>query len=646
MLRLFIVCLMVSYLPSLSAESGMWLEHQGSGSREQALGLATEVDIQVTGMLAMVKVRQQFFNQTGDWAEGIYRFPLPDGAAVEQLQIRLDQRLIEGEIQEKETARATYRAARDQGQVAGLVERDAGNRFSTRVANIPPGEMVEIRIGFTQAVRFEHGRFQLDFPTTAAPRFRQAAEIDRIVRERLETAGSELPQRPVSLSVDLRPGLRLSDIRSIHHAIEVTDLGSDWLIELAEGADWSGRDFELIWEPEDSGAAQTAAFAETFAGREHVMLTLVPPQAFEADRTPREVILVIDTSGSMSNQPIKQARESLHYALASLKPGDRFNVIEFSHRARALHAGPVAFNEQRHLEAVAWVDRLSAGGGTDMGPPLALALGAEPVDGYLRQVVFITDGMVGNEQELLERARLELGESRLFAVGIGHGVNAGFLRQLASAGRGSYTSIAESSLIAERMSELVLQLESPVIHDIEVVWPHPVEFYPERLPDLYVGQPLSVLARADRLSGDVIVRGTSNGRYFERVLPLEDFQPAPGVAGQWGRTRIESLENRIVAASERALIDAEVLDTALAYSLVSSHTSLVAVDRTPLRSRAEALRRFGLETSPANGRAGSLWAMPATDAGSIPAALRGAVALLLVLLLLFQRRINRGGGVS
>lgn len=646
MLRLIAFCLIVSYLPNLFAESGMWLEQQGSGGREQAISLATEVDIQVTGMLATVEVRQQFFNQAGDWAEGVYRFPLPDGAAVEQLQIRLGQRLIEGEIQEKQTARATYKEASEQGQVAGLVERDAGNLFSTRVANIPPGEMVEIRIGFTQAVRFEHGRFRLEFPTTAAPRYRPGVEIERVVRERLEAAGSELPKRPVSLSVDLRPGLQLSDIRSSHHAIEVTDLGSDWLIELAEEADWSGRDFELVWQPEDGSQAQTTAFAETFAGQEHVMLTLVPPQAFEADRTPREVVLVIDTSGSMSNQPIEQARESLHYALASLKPGDRFNVIEFSHRARALHAGPVAFNEQRHLEAVGWVDRLSAGGGTDMGPPLALALGTEPVDGYLRQVVFITDGMVGNEQELLERARLELGQSRLFAVGIGHGVNAGFLRQLAAAGRGSYTSIAEASLIAERMSELVLQLESPVIHDIEVEWPHPVEFYPEVLPDLYVGQPLSVLARADRLSGDVIVRGTSNGRYFERVLPLEDFQPAPGVAGQWARTRIEALENRILPAAERTLIDAEVLDTALAYSLVSSQTSLVAVDRTPRRSRAEALRRFGLETSPAHGRGGELRAMPATDAGSIPAALRGTVALLLVLLLLFQRRINRDEGVS
>src|SRR5699024_904329 len=249
-----------------------------------------------------------------------------------------------------------------------------------------------------------------------------------------------------------------------------------------------------------------------------------------------------------------------------------------------------------------WVDSLAAGGGTDMGPPLALALRAPSREGFLRQVVFITDGMVGNERELLERTRQELGESRLFTVGIGHGVNAGFLRRLASAGRGSHTAIAETSRIAERMSELVVQLESPVVHDLEMIWPQPVALYPETLPDLYVGQPLSVIARADRLSGDVIVRGTSNGQFFERVLVLEDFQPAPGVASQWGRARIEALENRSVAPGDDALVESAILDTALAYSLVSSQTSLVAVDRTPARSRSAALQRFRLDTSPAHGR--------------------------------------------
>jgi Ca-activated chloride channel family protein len=399
----------------------------------------------------------------------------------------------------------------------------------------------------------------------------------------------------------------------------------------------------LVWTPADSGAAEMAAFTETVAGREHLMLNLVPPQAFEAAETPREVILIMDVSGSMAQQPIEQARESLHYALASLKEGDRFNVIAFNHQADALYASPRLFDGQRLLEAGAWVDALVSGGGTDMGPPLTEALGQAAAADHLRQIVFITDGMVGNEDELLARTARDLGDSRLFTVGIGHGVNGRFLRRLATAGRGSYTAIAETARIAERMSELVLQLESPVIHDIEVVWPQPVEFYPETLPDLYVGQPLTVMARTDQLRGNVVVRGTSNGRYFERTVALADFREASGVASQWGRRRIDALESRVPTPAERPGNEAEILRTALAYSLVSSQTSLVAVDRTPARSQAAAMRRFDLETSPAHGRSGALQAMPSTDAGSVPPAIRGAVALLLVVLLLFQRRFNREG---
>lgn len=641
--RLIFICCLLATAPTLANQPGLWLEHDGTTSGpEAALSVSTQVDIQVTGMLAEVRMKQRFFNPGQRWAEGIYRFPLPDGVAVEELSIQIGQRRIEGEIQERQQARATYQVARDSGRIAGLVEHEQSNLFTTRVANIGPAELIEIEIGFSQAIRYEHGRFQLHFPTSAAPDFRPPASLERSVEQQLETTlGGEITARPFELLVDLRPGLALAQVQAIHHAIEVEAIGSDYLISLAEGADWSGRDFELEWQPLDSGQANHAAFAESFDGQEHLMLMLVPPQAFEADDTPREMILIIDTSGSMGNEPIRQARESLHYALASLRPGDRFNVIEFNHQARALYPQPVAFDPQRLSEASVWVDRLAAGGGTTMGPPLNLALAQAPEPGFLRQILFITDGMVGNEAELVRRVEHAIGDSRLFTVGIGHGVNGSFLRRLSQAGRGSYTAIAETSTIAARMSELVLQLESPVIHDLELDWPVPAEVHPERIPDLYVGQPLMVFARTERLAGDLVLRGTSNGRHFERIVALESFQPAAGVASQWARHRIAVLEQLLAEPEQAESARSELLDTALAYRLLSSQTSLVAVDRSPARSREAALMRQRLETGPAHGRSNTLHAMPATDAGSVPALVRGSVALLLVVLLLFQGRIKR-----
>jgi Ca-activated chloride channel family protein len=617
-----------------SAEGGLWLEGNEIDGRPTALALATDVRIEATGLVASARVHQQFFNQTGHWAEGHYRFPLPDGAAVERLEIRVGERLIAGEIRDREAARADYEAARDSGRVAGLVERSPGHFFTTRVANVPPGEAVEIRIGFSLPVRFEHGRFELAFPTTSAPRFNRADEMTRAARSRLlERSGTALPERPFRLAVDIRPGMPLAEVTSSHHAIDVERRGEQWQVSLSEGFDLSGRDFELAWRPEPPATASSAAFAEAVGGHEHLMLMLVPPRRFEAESTPREMTLVIDTSGSMENEPIEQARESLLHALAGLRSGDRFNVIAFDQQARALHRRPVAFDEARLIEASRWVERLAAGGGTDMGPPLELALSSPASDGFLRQIVFITDGMVPDEAGILQRVRDADGETRLFTVGIGHGVNGTFLRGLARAGRGTYTAIADVEQIVERMSELVLQLQSPVVHDLKLHLPVDAEVFPQRLPDLYVGQPLVITARMEALSGDVLLTGTSNGEPFEMRRPLEAFREAPGVAAQWGRARIDWLEGMSMAAEDRRAVDRAILETALEYRLVSSQTSLVAVDRRPERSREAALERYGLETSPAHGRSAAMHVLPATDAGSAPMLVRGVVALLLVVLL-------------
>ncbi|QKK02585.1 MAG: marine proteobacterial sortase target protein [Pseudomonadota bacterium] len=656
-MRSFMFCLFItssamalSQPAPASDSSALWLHTAEESAAVEALALSTDVTIEVTGSVANAEVTQRFFNDSGHWAEGRYRFPLPDGSAVERLEILVDDRLIAGEIRERESARSTYQRARDAGQAAGLVEQSGGNLFTTHIANIPPGQAVEVRIGFSLAVEYRLGEFRLHFPTTAAPRFRhhdgsRAAVDAELNRMTTPTGTAGLPQRPYALLVDLRPGIALSDVSSSHHDIRVEQIGSDWLIELADGVDFSGRDFELVWRPENQRHASQAAFAEHANGHEHLLLTLVPPPAFDAADTAREVILIMDTSGSMQGEPIEQAREALLYALASLSTGDRFNVIRFSNAAETLYRQPVAFSERHLIEASQWVSALQAGGGTNILSPLAHALARPPQDGFLRQVIFVTDGIVDNERDVLELADRDRGESRLFAVGIGHGVNATFLRRLGEVGRGSYTGIAVIGQIVDRMSELIVQLESPVIHDLELYWPGQATVYPERLPDLYVGQPLTVVARLPQLAGDLVLRGISNGRPFEQVMALEAFRPAAGVAAQWGRARIEALERTRGQGADPDRVAQSILDTALDYGLVSSRTSLVAVDRTPARSRSAALARFGLETSPAAGR-GPMRAMPSTDAGSFERLVRGGVALLLVLLLLTHRRWLSGSGDS
>jgi Ca-activated chloride channel family protein len=271
--------------------------------------------------------------------------------------------------------------------------------------------------------------------------------------------------------------------------------------------------------------------------------------------------------------------------------------------------------------------------------------------GYLRQIVFATDGAVANEQQVLNRIDREIGDSRLFAIGIGHGVNDAFLNRASRRGHGTTTLIKDPRDIAGRMSELLMQLESPVLEDLKIEWPSPAgtsaETWPERMPDLYAGQPLMVLARLDGPAneinrGTVRATGFRDLRFVEMEWPMRDYFSAPGVARAWAQARIEGLADRPAGSMDAQLRHDERLLTALEYRIVSPLTSLVAVDRTPRRTEAAKLERVDVAgAAPTDRHPAALHAMPATDAGSLEAGLRGLSILTILLLMIFNRRFNR-----
>ncbi|MGY6587008.1 MAG: VIT domain-containing protein [Wenzhouxiangella sp.] len=593
---------------------GLWLE--SAGQSQAALTLSTEVDIEVTGLLSHTVVHQRFRNPGTEWAEGRFAFPLPDDSAVESLTIVVGDRHIKGEIQPREAAAARFEQARSQGRVAGLVEQGQGNVFTTRIANIPPGETVEVVIGYRERVRFEHQRFSLRFPA-----HRVAGEFD--------------------LRVHLYPGLDLASVEASYHQIQSVYHGDHWQIDMLDAFEPSARDFELVWRAVNASHTRSAVFRQSLGGQDHALLMLMPPATFNAQATPRELILVIDTSGSMRGQPIIQAREALHRALDGLKPGDRFNVIEFNHLSQALFDAPRPADRRHLLEARRFVNRLEAGGGTVMGPPLEMAMQHEVAPGYLRQIVFATDGMIADEQAVIDLIRQRIDQSRLFTVGIGHGVNSRFLRDAARLGRGSYTGIAELDEIDARMADLLRQLSSPVLTDIELHWPVEVDMHPRRLPDLYAGQPLEVAARANNLRGEVLVTALLDGQAWQASLPLDAFQTAPGVAAHWAQAAISDQLDQRPVGSPLEVVREPVVSLALEYQLLSPFTSLVAVERTPIREPDQGLVGHDLGGDRALFAGAQHLPMPATDAGSEHPLLRGLLALLLIGLLIGHKRISR-----
>ncbi len=580
--------------------------------------VSTKIDVEVTGTVARATVTQRFQNPTERWVEGVYAFPLPEDSAVDRLRMRVGDRFIEGRIEERRAAQAIYEAAKAEGKKAALVEQERPNLFTNSVANIGPGETVVTQIAFQQSLAPRDGRWELRLPLVVAPRYSpapvvQAVEFDGsgwgvadpvpdraritppVADPRREAPGTL--RNPVEVTIDLAPGFEIAALESPFHPITVSEGAPGQARIVLDGPAPADRDFVLRWE--SAGRAPEAAlFAETHEGAQHLMLMLSAPDLGPAAPLPRrEVIFAQDISGSMSGASIAQAREGLALALERLRPEDRFNVVVFNDRFAVFHPEPVAATAQNIREAVAAVRRLDAEGGTEMLPALDFALSGAAPEGTLRQVIFLTDGAVGNEAEMLALIDAELGATRLFTVGIGSAPNSYFMSRAAELGRGAHLTIGDLSEVGARMAELFAKIEAPAITDLALALPEgaEAEALPTPIPDLYAGEPVVLALRGAGLSGEAVLSGRRGEQPWSVRLPLGGAAEREGVAKLFARRRIQALEARRlgwdVAPDAAEAIDAEILETALGYGLVSRLTSLVAVDATPSRPVDEAIAR-------------------------------------------------------
>ncbi len=572
----------------------------------EAPRLDTDVVIEVTGTIARAVVTQRFQNPGERWLEGIYVFPLPEQAAVDGLRMEIGDKVIEGEIKGREDAKELYEAAKDAGYKASLVEQERPNIFTNAVANIGPGESVVIRIEYQETVKQDAGVYSLRFPLVVAPRYSPGPSVLNLVdfdgntvpldpvpdRDRITPPVLDPDQHdkvnPVSIQVSLNPGFALGEVESAYHEVALKRTGDGTaLLALAGGAVPADRDFALTWKPKSAPAPQTALFHEMVDG-EHYLLAMVTPPTLDAapDALPRELIFVIDNSGSMAGTSIVQARQSLLFALDRLSPGDTFNVIRFNHTMESLFDAAVPASSDNLAIAKHFVSRLTATGGTEMLPALQTALkDASPDDASrVRQVVFLTDGAIGNEAQLFAELAASKGRSRLFTVGIGSAPNSYFMRRAAELGRGTFTHIGAEAEVLERMQALFAKLEKPVMAGLEATWTHgtAVEMWPDPLPDLYAGEPVVLSAKLAQAEGALRLEGTFDGKPWSVTVPLAEAAEGAGVGKLWARSKIAALEAKKFSPGTSGLTKA-IEAVALRHHLVSSQTSLVAIDTATSR---------------------------------------------------------------
>ena len=586
-----LLLLLIVRVETARADDGeFWgVEFAGNGGTRQAVALNTEIRANVSGLVARIEVTQVFRNDGPNWAEATYRYPLPTGAAVDRMRIEVGQRVLEGEIREKLEARRQYQQAAASGKVASLVEQDRANTFKTKLANISAGEEIRVSIGFLAHIDFSGGEYSLQIPMTFTPRWSPPSQEGNGLQTFVTSEQSE--DHYLTLEIDLETGFNLASLESRFHDVNIHPTLNGFHVFLADPDTRTDRVFELAWTPEFGDVPETTLMTYDDGNAVYALLMLAPPLIEAIDPQPREVVFIIDTSGSMEGTPIEQARAALLQGLTFLGPDDRFNLVEFNSDAQLLFGESVP-TEAGYLDrATETIEDLEANGGTVMAPALDLAMNLPPQDGLLRQIVFITDGSVGNEQELLLQVGEQLHASRLFTVSIGSAPNAWFMRKAAEIGRGSHTHIGRLEQVEERMSALWARIENPALQDICIDWGMQAEFYPEIVPDLYAGEPLWLHARLPAEPRDVLVCGEIDGQYWERSARLLPGAGGESIATLWARSRVESLEDSRIFGVDADHVRSAVLETALAYDLLTAYTSLVAVDKTPVRMQDESMDR-------------------------------------------------------
>ncbi|MFC4259972.1 marine proteobacterial sortase target protein [Marinobacter lacisalsi] len=649
------------------AEGTGEFHYLGERGRVPAPMLSTDYQVTVTGLIAETRLRQSFGNTSDQWQEGVYTFPLPENASVHAMTMTTDERVIVGEIREREQARREYEQAKKEGRQAARVDQQRPNLFTTRLANIPPGKTVTVELKYQQLVHYDSGEFSLRLPTTLTPRY--IPGVPEVPGETEWTGGWAVPTTEVAdahqitppqvahedvatgsheatIGIELRAGLPVSKVSSPSHQVADEHDGDTIRVTPVSGTVAMDRDFQLRWQPVRGQEPAAAVFHEAWQGDDYLLAMLVPGEQGGRVLT-RELILVIDTSGSMAGASIRQAREALLTSLDTLGQGDTFNVIQFNSHTSRLFPQPVTAGVDNLERARRYIRGLQANGGTEMASALEAALDgdAEPAITDLRQVVFVTDGAVGNERALFAQIRDQLGGSRLFTVGIGSAPNMHFMRQAARFGRGTYTAISDLSEVSRQLDTLFRKMQSPMLTDIDVNWPAGVDAgdnFPARVGDLYLGEPMMLLARGASPEGDLAVSGAlPGGQVWQRGLALDQAASGTGIHRLWARAQIDQLLDQGLSGQIGDDAREQVLALGLTHQLVTPYTSFVATDKTPARPVEENLEQSAVPSLMPAGSAHQRIGYPQTATPAPLLMLSGLLGLTLsgVVALIRRRRV-------
>jgi Ca-activated chloride channel family protein len=563
----------------------------------------TDVKIEVSGFLARATVTQHFVNPSAEKIEAVYTFPLPRNAAVDNMTMLVGERFVRAEIKRREEAQAIYAAARSGGKVAGLLDQERPNIFTQSVANILPGEQVKVTISYVELLKYDAGSYEVVFPMVVGPRYiagsplgKQgggfAHDTDRVPDASRITPPVTPPGtragHDISIEIALDAGLPIEGLQSPTHEIDVERTASNQArIRLREKATLPNKDFILRYDVAGRKIQDALLTHRDGRGGFFTLILQPPDRVTTADVTPKELVFVLDTSGSMSGFPIEKAKETMRLALDGLYPQDTFNLITFAGDTHILFPRPVPASKENLRKAQMFLESRSGSGGTEMMKAIRAALDSSDSQQHVRIVCFMTDGYVGNDMEIIAEVQKHP-NARVFAFGIGSAVNRFLLDKVAEHGRGEVEYVGlqdDGSAAARRFHE---RIRNPLLTDISIDWGRlPLtDIYPKRIPDLFSAKPVVLSGRYTESSTGVIrLRGKTAGgemiREIRMTLPASELHHDV-VATLWARTHVEDLMgqdyNRIQQGNARKEVREAITKIGLDYRLMTHFTSFVAVE--------------------------------------------------------------------
>ncbi len=502
-------CLMAK-LPAVEKEVPVPLKH-------------TSVTGNIDGYIASVDVTQQFQNPYSSKIEAVYVFPLPENAAVNEFVMTVGERKIRGIIREREQAEKIYNEARSQGHVASLLTEERPNIFTQKLANIEPGKQIDINIRYFNTLRYDDGAYEFVFPMVVGPRYNPPATTDGIGSvarggngvsgqntEVQYLAPNERSGHDVSVSLNIKAGVNIENVRCVNHSVDIKESSdSERQITLSPSDSIPNKDFVLRYKVAGDQIKTAMMTHKDDHGQYFTMMLYPPAELKQVQRSPMEMVFVLDCSGSMNGRPLDQARAAVTHALQKLTPRDTFQIIDFSNTASQLGPAPINATPENLRNGLAYLASLNGSGGTEMIEGLKAALDFPHDEGRYRVVSFMTDGYIGNDADILHAIAQKTGDSRIFSFGVGQSPNRYLMDRMALLGRGAVAYLSLNDDPVQIMEQFHESISHPAMTDLSINWGsmNVTDVYPQIVPDLIVGRPVVLTGRFTGEPGTVTVNG-------------------------------------------------------------------------------------------------------------------------------------------